>query len=153
MQTDDELILEIRRGIQSSMEILIRRHYKTVFAYIYRNLGEYHISYDLTQETFVKMIRSIGSYSANGNFQYWLLKIALNTCRDYFKSRGYRTTKESTSMDDSRLESGGSKIIDLIEQKVESTHIRNAVAELPAYQRKPLFCGSITILKQRILLS
>jgi RNA polymerase sigma factor (sigma-70 family) len=137
MQTDDELIIEIRKGIQSAMEVLIKRHYKIVFAYIYRNLGEYHMAYDLTQETFVKMVKNLHSYSVRGNFQHWLLKIALNTCRDYYKSRAYQTTSKSNPLEEAQFENN-TKIIDLIEQKLESNQIRNAIMELPSYQREAI---------------
>src|SRR4051794_33615569 len=118
MQIDDELIDEIRHGSKSAMEVLIKRHYKTVFSYIYRNVGDFHISYDLSQETFIKMARNIHSYSAGGKFQYWLLKIALNTCRDYYKSRANKSKNNSVPLDETLIESK-SKVIDLIEQKLE----------------------------------
>ncbi|WP_106767499.1 RNA polymerase sigma factor [Paenibacillus faecalis] len=137
MQTDDELIKKIRKGNQSAIEILIQRHYKVVFAYIYRNLGDYHMAYDLTQETFMKMVRNIHSYSNKGSFQYWLLKISLNTCRDYFRSRAYQTASTSSPIDESVLEN---KLEghDAIEQKLESNLIRSAIMELPSYQREAI---------------
>jgi hypothetical protein len=36
MLTDQEIIKDILNGSQSAMEVLVKRHYQTVFAYMYR---------------------------------------------------------------------------------------------------------------------
>ncbi|MDQ0253560.1 DNA-directed RNA polymerase specialized sigma24 family protein [Evansella vedderi] len=83
---DEELIEEIKNGSQAAMEVLIKKQYKTIFAYVYRKVGDYHLAYDMTQEVFIKMMKSINEYKGGGKFQHWLLKIAVNHCRDYFRS-------------------------------------------------------------------
>ncbi|QYY44107.1 RNA polymerase sigma-70 factor, ECF subfamily [Aneurinibacillus thermoaerophilus] len=137
MQSDEQLIMEIRKGIESSMEVLINRYYKMVFAYIYRNVGEYHLCYDLTQETFIKMIKNIDTFSTEGSFKHWLIKIALNTCRDHYKSQGYKLGQASFTWTD-KISEKNEHVIDLIQHKVESEYIRNAVMKLPAYQREAI---------------
>ena len=48
MLTDEELIEEIIQGSQAAMEVLVNKHYKSVFAYLYRKTGDYHTAFDLT---------------------------------------------------------------------------------------------------------
>ncbi|RXZ81330.1 sigma-70 family RNA polymerase sigma factor [Paenibacillaceae bacterium] len=137
MQTDEQLLKEIRQGIQSAMEVLVRRHYQTVFAFIYRQIGDYHLSYDLTQETFIKMVRNAQFVDQTDRFQHWLIKIALNTCRDYFKSKGYKTARSSQPWPE-RFDPGDESIIDLFERKTDSALVKEALLTLPEQQRESI---------------
>lgn len=40
--TDEQLIKEINNGSQAAMEVLVKRHYRLVFSYVYRKIGDYH---------------------------------------------------------------------------------------------------------------
>lgn len=82
MSEDEQLIEKIHNGSEEAMETLVRRHYQNVFAFVYRRTGEYHLAYDLTQEIFLKMIKSLHFYHERGKFRSWLIKIAVNKCRD-----------------------------------------------------------------------
>ncbi len=135
MQSDEELIQELHKGIESSMEVLIKRHYSIVFSYIYRQTGDYHTSYDLTQETFIKMVRSIGTVTQGQSFKLWLLKIALNTCRDYFKSKSFKTVQASSEW---KEEYEDRRLIDYFDKKLESAAVQAAIMELPDYQRETI---------------
>lgn len=137
MQSDEQLIAELRQGKESFMEVLVKRHYKSVFAYIYRQMGDYHTAYDLTQETFIKMVRGINSFTGKGKFIHWLLAIALNTCRDHVKTKGYKSGRNSTPWND-EVESADSKLINYFEYKTEEVLIKEALQELPSYQREAI---------------
>lgn len=137
LPTDQELIVEIKNGSQAAMEVLVKRYYKNIFAYIYRKVGDYHLSYDLTQEVFIKMMKSIDTYKAQGKFENWLLTIAVNHCRDYFRSSKYKHKNEETDLkywiDDEKA-----NVTDLLSQKVESEQVRMALQKLPEYQRETI---------------
>ena len=63
-QTDEKLIKEILKGNESAMEILVKRHYiNLVHSYIYRATNDYNISYDITQDVFIKMMKNIDKYN------------------------------------------------------------------------------------------
>ena len=100
LPTDDELVEEILNGSKAAMDVLVRRHYKNIFSYVYRKTGNYHLAYDLTQEIFIKMMKSIKNYKQQGKFSSWLLKIAVTTAGTTIKAviserkaRGLRTTR------------------------------------------------------------
>ncbi len=86
MLSDEELIEEILRGSQAAMEVLVKRHYKSVFAYVYRKTGDYHTAFDLTQEVFIKMLKALHHYNGVGKFTNWLFKIAHNSCLDHLRA-------------------------------------------------------------------
>jgi len=137
MTTDEELIKEISRGNQAAMEVLIKRHYKMIFAYIYRSLGDYHISYDITQEVLIKVIKSIKTYKEDGKFKNWLMKIAVNTCNDYHRSSSFNKIKNHVELD-SNIVDEESNILDIMSRKIERQKIKEAIIELPDYQRNVL---------------
>jgi hypothetical protein len=54
---DDGLVREIQRGSEAAMEVLTRRYYQMIFAFVYRKTGDRELAADLTQEIFIKMIK------------------------------------------------------------------------------------------------
>lgn len=137
MPTDEELIDEIKSGSQAAMEVLVMRHYKAIFAYIYRRLGDYHLAYDLTQEVFIKMMKAIPTYRSKGKFKNWLLTIATNQCRDYFRSKGFREKEQEQSVINPIADEKG-QVWDLLSKKVEREKVRNAISRLPAFQSEAI---------------
>ena len=135
MQNEIELINEILHGSQAAMEVLVNRYYKVIFSYIYRSTGQYHTSYDLTQEVFIKMLKSIQKFDKKiGNFKNWIFKIAVNTVKDYFKSSSYRGFKEMTEIDENRVDEG-ENVVELLSHMSKRSEIKKALIELPGYQR------------------
>ncbi|MEH7388294.1 sigma factor [Bacillus sp. JJ1521] len=63
MPEDQELIEEVMQGSQAAMEVLKRKYYKLIYAFVYRKVGNKEMAYDLTQEIFIKMMQRIQSYS------------------------------------------------------------------------------------------
>ncbi len=138
-QTDENLIKEILKGNESAMEILVKRYYDLVHSYIYRTTNDYNIAYDITQDVFIKMMKSIDKYNLEeGKFKNWLLKIAVNTTKDYFKSKTYKQRIENYDIENHEIEDK-SNVIDIISKKEESIKIKEAVEKLPNLQREAIF--------------
>ncbi|MFA9560445.1 RNA polymerase sigma factor [Evansella sp. AB-rgal1] len=148
MQSDESLIEEIKNGSQAAMEVLVKKHYKNIFAYTYRKVGDYHLAYDMTQEIFIKMMKSIASYNGQGKFQHWLLKIAVNHCRDYYRSSFYRRKDELNEID-YQLKDERENVEDLLSKKLESVRVKAAVDQLPDYQREAIILKFYQDLKIR----
>ncbi|RDY24356.1 RNA polymerase sigma factor [Romboutsia maritimum] len=138
-QTDEKLIKEILKGNESAMEILVKRHYDLVHSYIYRTINDYNIAYDISQDVFIKMMKNIDKYNLeNGKFQSWLLKIAVNTTKDYFKSKIYKQRIENCNIEKYQIEDT-SNVIDIVSKKEEAIKIKEAVENLPSLQREAIF--------------
>lgn len=135
MPSDEELIEEIDQGSQAAMEVLVRRYYKMIFAFLYRKTTDYHISLDLTQETLIKMMKSLTMYKAQGKFSHWLITIAVNVCRDYYRSKQYRE-QQMNPLESSLYADSNHNIEDLLSQKVERIQIQGALQELSDNQRE-----------------
>ncbi|WP_130808144.1 RNA polymerase sigma factor [Senegalia massiliensis] len=137
MPTDEELIEEINKGSQAAMEVLVKKYYKSIFSYIYRKIGDYHISYDLTQEVFIKMMKSINKYEGRGKFNNWILKIAVNHCNDYYKSKTFKNRTRETQLED-RMSENNDKVWDLLKKKIERNLVKKEILRLPDYQKDVL---------------
>jgi RNA polymerase sigma factor (sigma-70 family) len=138
-QTDEKLIKEILKGNESAMEILVKRHYDLVHSYIYRTTNDYNIAYDITQDVFIKMMKNIDKYNLeNRKFQNWLLKIAVNTTKDYFRSKTYKQRIKNYDIEKHQIEDT-LNIIDIISKKEEAIKIKEAVANLPSLQKEAIF--------------
>jgi RNA polymerase sigma-70 factor (ECF subfamily) len=134
MIPDCELVREIAAGSRAALAVLVDRHYQTVFAYIYRQTGDYHLSCDLTQEAFIKMIKGVVSYRERGKFLHWLLKIAVNCCRDYYRSTGNRAGREVMLSADLPDDKGN--VHDIFSRKADRERVKAALASLPPLQRE-----------------
>ncbi|MFZ7132490.1 MAG: RNA polymerase sigma factor [Eubacteriales bacterium] len=137
MSTDEELIREIQLGSHAAMEVLVKRYYKMIFSYVYRKLGDYHEAYDITQEIFIKMMKHINNYKESSKFKNWLFKIGVNSCNDYFRSRGFQE-KNSTVELKPTLKDDQGNIWDLLSRNLDRKRIKEAIEELPDHQRDAL---------------
>jgi RNA polymerase sigma-70 factor (ECF subfamily) len=65
---------------------LVREHADRVYRLAYRLSGNQHDAEDLTQETFIRVFRSLSSYRA-GTFEGWLHRITTNLFLDMVRRR------------------------------------------------------------------
>ena len=135
-QTDEKLIKELLKGNESAMEILVKRYYDLVHSFIYRNTSDYNIAYDITQDVFIKMMKNIDKYQIeNGKFKSWLLKIAVNTTKDYFRSKTYKQRTQSYDIANQEIEDK-TNVVDILSKKEEAIKIKEAIENLPKLQRE-----------------
>lgn len=84
---DWEIIKRIRQGEKQLFEQLALKYYDEVFRYCWYCTEDEQAAYDCTQETFLRLMRFLDSYTEKNRFKPYLLRIALNICRDYFRQR------------------------------------------------------------------
>ncbi|WP_251860846.1 RNA polymerase sigma factor [Clostridium sp. Marseille-Q2269] len=146
--SDEELVNDILKGNQSAMEVLVNRNYKFIYAFIYRNIGEYNTALDLTQESYIKIMKNLKSFKKHkGNFQCWILKIALNVCKDYWKSAYVKYN----AGDDGSLEKvyDEENVINYLEKVEQRQEIKNSIMLLPEEQREVIILRYYNDLKIR----
>lgn len=137
-QSDNQLIKEILEGNEAAMELLVKRYYGMVQSFIYRLTGDYNLSYDLTQEIFIKMMKSLNRYDfKRGEFKPWILKVASNYCKDYFRSSAYKQRVESSDIEGVDIKSE-ENVIDILEIKEDRKVIKLAVNNLPTSQKEAI---------------
>jgi len=81
------LIEACRQGDASAFNLLVWRWEKPLFNFVYKYVGDAALAQDLVQETFVRMVKSIGRYSHRGAFSTWLYRVAINLCKDHARRK------------------------------------------------------------------
>lgn len=72
------------------MAALVARYRGQVFGLCYRMLGNWEDADDVTQESFVRVFRSLRHWDPTRDFKPWLLSIAGNRCRSVLATRKRR---------------------------------------------------------------
>lgn len=80
--SDDELVEQIQLGNEDAATELIKRYYASVLRYCRWHCSCIEEAEDLTQETFLKLFKSIPKYKGKGKFKMYLYTIANHLCID-----------------------------------------------------------------------
>jgi RNA polymerase sigma-70 factor (ECF subfamily) len=75
------------KEVMPSWAELVRQHADRVYRLAYRLSGNQHDAEDLTQETFIRVFRSVQNYQP-GTFEGWLHRITTNLFLDMVRRRG-----------------------------------------------------------------
>lgn len=141
-KSDSELISIYLKGENSAIDELFSRHSKRIYNYIAMMIGDRTLAEDLMQETFIRIVSYLrrGSYTENGKFLQWMLRIAHNIVIDYIRTK--KTPTDDISKDsvpyDLFAKSGyfASTTEDDIIDSETSKQIRDLVNNLPKEQKE-----------------
>ena len=89
------------KAAMPSWDELVRQHADRVYRLAYRLSGNQHDAEDLTQETFIRVFRSVQNYQP-GTFEGWLHRITTNLFLDMVRRRA-RIRMESLPEDYDRV--------------------------------------------------
>jgi RNA polymerase sigma-70 factor (ECF subfamily) len=82
-----ELVARAQAGDRDALEELYLLHFDRIYGYLHMTVGNRHDAEDLTTQTFVKMLESIGRFRwQSAPFSAWLFRIAHNLAMDHFRS-------------------------------------------------------------------
>jgi RNA polymerase sigma-70 factor (ECF subfamily) len=121
------LVDQAQQGDRDALEELYLIHFDRIYSYLHVSVGNRHDAEDLTTQTFLKMLESIGKFRwQSAPFSAWLFRIAHNLAMDHFRAaRRWQPEEEvpepepdeSTSAEAGALESIGRKtMLELIEE-------------------------------------
>lgn len=93
-----DLVRSSQAGDMTAFSDLFERYYDVVFRYVLFRMNDRTLAEDITQETFVRALRRIGSVTYQGrDIAAWFVTIARNLIFDHVKSSRYKL--ESTTAD------------------------------------------------------
>ncbi|MBR3947634.1 MAG: sigma-70 family RNA polymerase sigma factor [Bacteroidales bacterium] len=138
--SDQMLIDAFVSGDKKCIGVLIDRYKDKVYSYILLNVKNPTIADDIFQDTFLKVMSSLRSrsYSEEGKFLPWVMRIAHNLVIDYFRydrNNGMTSSDEneyvlnSTSLSDSTVEDR------IVEEQIFSD-VRKLLDYLPEEQKE-----------------
>ena len=99
IDTDDKLVERVlKTGDRDAFESLVEKYKNPVLKILFRLTGDYDMSLDLAQETFLKCWKYLKSYNPDMKFSSWLFKIATNLAKDYRskKNNDYEELQDET---------------------------------------------------------
>lgn len=136
-QIDYTILIErFKNGEIEAFEEIVNKYQKQVYNIAYRFIGNCEDAYDVSQEVFIKVFRSLNSLKNGSSFFLWLKKITLNTCIDFVRQKtddqilGELNYIQTNYYEDNRT---SDKSIEMYELRKT---IGKAVSKLPLRQRK-----------------
>lgn len=100
-QKEERLIQRLQKNNdKQAAEILCRKYYQEIYAYLYCQFPEKETVMDITQEVFVSMLQTIWSYDrSKTKFRTWLYQVATYKLIDYFRSKAYHQVQQEYPLD------------------------------------------------------
>lgn len=87
-ETIERLVTRAQAGDRDALEELYLDHFDRIYSYLHMTVGNRHDAEDLTTQTFLKMLESIGRFQwGTAPFSAWLFRIAHNLAMDHFRAR------------------------------------------------------------------
>jgi RNA polymerase sigma-70 factor (ECF subfamily) len=143
--SDQSLMLAVREGDVEKLGILFERHHGQLFNFLLRLTGNRHLSEDLVQEVFVRLLKYRHTYRGKSQFTTWMFQIARNARIDHFR----RSPREEVGMEDEIREH-----VSLLptpseqaEHEEETRIMLDALARLPEEKREVLLLRGFQGLK------
>jgi RNA polymerase sigma-70 factor, ECF subfamily len=123
-----------------SWDDVVRTHSVRVYRLAYRLTGNPHDAEDLTQEVFVRVFRSLATYTP-GTFEGWLHRITTNLFLDMARRR-QRIRFEGLGQDvEGRLQGGDPTPAQAFDERHLDTDIQAALKDLaPEYRAAVVLC-------------
>ena len=84
---------------EHAFEELVDFYQTSLLRMCYLNLHDLGLAEDAVQETFVKAYRAMPSFRGDSDIKTWLMRIAINTCRDMQRGTWQKHLKQRVSFD------------------------------------------------------
>ena len=82
---DEILVMDCQRGSVKALEILVCRWQKRLWRYAYRLVGDTEAAWDITQESWLGIIKGLRKLHDPANFRSWAYRITTNKSIDWLK--------------------------------------------------------------------
>ena len=84
---------------EARLEELVARYQTSLYRTCCLYLGDAALAEDAVQETFLKAYRALPNFRGESSEKTWLMRIAINTCRDLTRSGWFRHTDRHVTPD------------------------------------------------------
>lgn len=118
------------------MDEIYRRHAKAVYAFLLAKTADSMLAEELTQETFYQAVKSIGSFKGESSVPTWLIGIANNVLRGYFRKQKKQAEEELPKTEIAAR--GGTATEDIVLRSMDTISLMQAMHRLPEPYREVL---------------
>jgi RNA polymerase sigma-70 factor (ECF subfamily) len=139
--SDEDLVSQHLRGDLAAFPQLVERYTRPVYNLTFRVTGDRAEAENLTQEAFLRAYDALPRSPLERSFRAWLLRIALNLCRDWLKKKrplAFADLIASAEAEDAPEDSwpdAGPTPGELLETRELAGAMRRAVLALPEAYR------------------
>lgn len=131
--SDKTLVKYCKAGIKKFCNQIFKRYSKFVFNIAYKNVNDYGEAEDITQETFIRVFKSIKAYREEASLKNWLGKIVTNYTIQVIRSKAYKNQRNLWSIDytndDEHKDEHGSKLLQLIDNTITGDTIKQILSK------------------------
>ena len=115
-----------------SVAVLFDQFADGVYTLGYRILGDRHLAEDVVQETFIKVIRSLGTYLGEGSIAAWLYRIG------YREAIAATRKRRETPLDPDEMLEAGDRPVTSVEDAVLAAELTRRLDAAVARLAEPL---------------
>ncbi|MBS9462692.1 RNA polymerase sigma factor [Flagellimonas sp. 389] len=84
-KTETDLIKEIKGGNTHAFSELVDAYKNLVYTLAYRMLGNREEAEEVSQDTFIKIFKSLSHFKGDSKLSTWIYRVTYNTCLDRVK--------------------------------------------------------------------
>ena len=129
-QTLDELlVIQCQQGDRKALALLVKRWSPKIQRHAMRLTQEHSVAQDITQETWISVVKGIGKLRDPAAFKVWIYRIASNKCASWIRSR----QQQRRVVAEQQKNNPGAYPPEPGNEKV--TRMKGILNELPANQR------------------
>ena len=88
--TDEMLMVRYQRGERKAFVELVRRHNRSIYNFVLRQLRVPSVAEDVTQDVFMRLVQNAAEFKHEARFLTWLYTIARNLCIDQLRKLSHR---------------------------------------------------------------
>jgi RNA polymerase sigma-70 factor, ECF subfamily len=92
---DQILVLDAQNGRRAAFEVLVSRWQRRLWRYAYRLTGRSEVAWDITQESWLDVVRGLARLQDPARFGSWAHRIVGNKARDWRRRNGGRASEEA----------------------------------------------------------
>ena len=144
------LVRRAQAGDRDALSTLVQSQQTYVYSIAMSLMHNPVDAADMTQEAFIRLMRSLGTYRAETKFTTWLYRLVTNICLDGLRRRGRpidSLDEPSSGQSGEDAQTSGERLADTdrwtqpeqeLELRESANEVRAALVSLPASQRLAL---------------
>jgi RNA polymerase sigma-70 factor, ECF subfamily len=129
-RSDEELARLAAKGDAAAFEEIHSRYRSLVYSIALRMTGNLADAEDLTQDSFVSVLRRVGTFRGEASFSTWLYRVAVNQVKMHFRRRNARPEDQTSDGELPELEPNPARRADS-QQVIDRLAIEEAMQRLP----------------------
>ena len=131
-ESDKEIVSALRENVEQGFRLLMTSYEEAIYWHIRRLVVSHDDAQDATQETFVRVFRSIEKFKGDSSLSTWIYRIATN---EALRLIGQRKANQ-TSIDNNKAEANAIEADKYVDYNdLEAVKLQKAIQALPTKQQ------------------